>query len=236
GVGARKLQRYGEAFLEVLNGSAGGEAPRVVTDLRHELISLARAGMTPAQIASQLNVTEKNVYGLLAEAIGNQQLTLEQALDLPEELLMEVQGAFRDGEGELPAGAEVAAVVRGRVARGALHCVRAALESEFELSALHEACRRFVQKSPARFSRPGGCPAPRRWRRPASDPTADSAHRAARSCTGSGRFPLPARCLPPGRRDAGPGLPGRVPRTTGWCRLPVAGALRRGRCRGRWPG
>ena len=132
GVGARKLERYGEAFLEVLGGTQG-EAPRVVTDLRHELISLARAGMTPAQIASQLNCTEKNVYSLLAEAIGNQQLSLEQALDLPDELLMEVQDAFLDGEGELPAVAELAEQFQGRVPVGVLHCVRAALQSEFEL-------------------------------------------------------------------------------------------------------
>ena len=38
GVGARKLERYGQAFLEVLQGTA--EAPRVVADLRHELVSL----------------------------------------------------------------------------------------------------------------------------------------------------------------------------------------------------
>jgi ATP-dependent DNA helicase RecQ len=42
----------------------------VVLDLRHELVSLARAGMTPAQIAGQLNCSEKNVYSLLAEAMG----------------------------------------------------------------------------------------------------------------------------------------------------------------------
>ncbi|MCB1655992.1 MAG: HRDC domain-containing protein, partial [Pseudomonadales bacterium] len=42
GVGARKLERYGEAFLEVLGGQA--ETPKVVADIRHELISLARAG------------------------------------------------------------------------------------------------------------------------------------------------------------------------------------------------
>ena len=53
GVGARKLERYGMAFLEVLQGAA--QAPRVVADLRHELISLACAGMTPAQIARQLS-------------------------------------------------------------------------------------------------------------------------------------------------------------------------------------
>ena len=132
GVGARKLGRYGEAFLEVLGG-AQGEAPRVVTDLRHELISLARAGMTPAQIASQLNCTEMNVYTLLAEAIGNQQLSLDQALDLPEELMMEMQDAFLDGEGELPPVADVAEQFKGRVPVGVLHCVRAALQSEFEL-------------------------------------------------------------------------------------------------------
>jgi ATP-dependent DNA helicase RecQ len=132
GVGARKLERYGEAFLEVLGG-AQGEAPRVVTDLRHELISLARAGMTPAQIANQLNCTEKNVYSLLAEAIGNQQLSLDQALDLPEELMMEMQDAFLDGEGELPPVADVAEQFKGRVPVGVLHCMRAALQSEFEL-------------------------------------------------------------------------------------------------------
>lgn len=133
GVGARKLERYGEAFLEVLAGGESAEAPRVVTDLRHELVSLARAGMTPAQIAAQLNCGEKNVYNLLAEAIGRQQLSLEQALDLPEELLGEIQDAFLDGEGELPPVAAVVEQFAGRVEEGVLHCVRAALQAEFEV-------------------------------------------------------------------------------------------------------
>ena len=133
GVGARKLERYGEAFLQVLAGSSGGEAPREVADIRHELISLARAGMTPLQIAGQLQCSEKNVYSLLAEAIGQQQLSLEQALDLPEELMSEVQDAFLDGEGELPAVAEIAGQFAGRVSEGVLYCVRAALQSEFEV-------------------------------------------------------------------------------------------------------
>lgn len=130
GVGARKLERYGEAFLEVLGGNA--EAPRVVLDLRHELVSLARAGMTPLQIASQLKCSEKNVYNLLAEAIGRQQLSLEQALDLPQALLGEIQDAFLDGEGELPAAATIGELFVGRVELGVLHCVRAALQAEFE--------------------------------------------------------------------------------------------------------
>jgi ATP-dependent DNA helicase RecQ len=130
GVGARKLERYGAAFLQVLGGA---EAPKVVTDVRHELISLARAGMTPAQIAAQLQCTEKNVYSLLAEAIAAQQLSLEQALDLPEELREEIQDAFLDGEGELPPVSQVQEQFAGRVPDGVLYCVRAALQSEFEV-------------------------------------------------------------------------------------------------------
>jgi ATP-dependent DNA helicase RecQ len=133
GVGARKLERYGEAFLEVLNGGESAEAPKAVTDLRHELVSLARAGMTPAQIASQLNCGEKSVYNLLAEAIAGQQLSLEQALDLPEELLGEIQDAFLDGEGELPPVVAIAEQFAGQVPEGVLHCVRAALQAEFEV-------------------------------------------------------------------------------------------------------
>ena len=134
GVGARKLERYGKAFLDVLN-SAGGtaETPKVVLDLRHELVSLARAGMTPAQIAAQLTCSEKNVYSLMAEAIGRQELGLEQALDLPEDLMMEVQDAFLDGEGELPPVSAIAPLFAQRVPEGVLHCIRAALAAEFEL-------------------------------------------------------------------------------------------------------
>jgi ATP-dependent DNA helicase RecQ len=131
GVGARKLERYGQAFLEVLGGTA--EAPKVVADVRHELISLARAGMTPIQIAGQLQCSEKNVYTMLAEAIGKQQLSLDQALDLPEDLLSEIQDAFLDGEGELPPVAAIAEQFTGRVPEGVLYCVRAALQAEFEV-------------------------------------------------------------------------------------------------------
>nr|WP_288499398.1 DNA helicase RecQ [uncultured Pseudomonas sp.] len=129
GVGARKLERYGEAFLEVL---AGGDSPAPVVDLRHELVSLARAGMTPTQIASQLNCSPKSAYAMLAEAIAEQHISLQQALDLPEELLGEIQDAFLDGEGELPSVAEVSPLFAGRVEEGVLHCVRAALQAEFE--------------------------------------------------------------------------------------------------------
>ena len=58
---------------------------------------------------------------------------LEQALDLPEELLGEIQDAFLDGDGDLPPAAAIAPMFQGRVEEGVLYCVRAALQSEFEL-------------------------------------------------------------------------------------------------------
>ncbi|WP_425318157.1 DNA helicase RecQ [Pseudomonas nitroreducens] len=134
GVGARKLERYGQAFLDVLTESEAAPAtPAPVADLNHELVTLARAGMTPAQIARQLDCSEKNVYSLLAEAIGKQQLGLEQALDLPEELLGEIQDAFLDEDGELPPVTAIAELFEGRVPLGVLHCVRAALQAELEV-------------------------------------------------------------------------------------------------------
>lgn len=105
----------------------------MVADIRHELITLARAGMTPMQIAGQLQCSEKNVYTLLAEAIAKQQLSLEQALDLPEDMLGEIQDAFLDAEGELPPVAEIIPLFFGRVPEGVLYCVRAALQAEFEI-------------------------------------------------------------------------------------------------------
>ncbi|MBB3104477.1 DNA helicase RecQ [Azomonas macrocytogenes] len=129
GVGGRKLERYGESFLAVLQGNSSIQKP--AADLRHELISLACAGMTPAQIANRLGCTEKNIYSLLAEAIGRRQLSLEQAVDVPEDLLGTIQDAFLDGEGELPSSAVVAEQLGKEVPIGVLHCVRAALLAEF---------------------------------------------------------------------------------------------------------
>ncbi|TWI50477.1 ATP-dependent DNA helicase RecQ [Pseudomonas duriflava] len=128
GIGARKLERYGQAFLDVLNDAP--TAPEPVADMRHEVVTLVRAGMTPAQIARQLSCSEKNVYSMLAEAIGKQQVSLEQALELPEDLLGEIQDAFLEEDGALPPAAALSGRFSGQVPEGVLYCVRAALMAE----------------------------------------------------------------------------------------------------------
>ena len=133
GVGARKLERYGEAFLTVLNqaDSAAAKPEPSSQDLRHELVTLARSGMTPEQIAQQMQCSLKNVYSLMAQAIAGNLLSLEQALDLPEDLLGTIQDAFLQGDGDLPSVASIAEQFTPQVEEGVLYCVRAALQAEF---------------------------------------------------------------------------------------------------------
>ncbi|KXU39478.1 ATP-dependent DNA helicase RecQ [Ventosimonas gracilis] len=123
GVGAHKLERYGQAFLQVLNG---GE---VTIDLRSELIRLAEQGMPPGQIAEQLKCSEKTLWRLLSEAIGKQQLTL-QVLGVTPALLEAIQDAFLEGDGELPAVSTLAPHFAEQVPEGVLHCIRSALQAE----------------------------------------------------------------------------------------------------------
>jgi len=128
GVGARKLERYGQAFLDVLADAPAALEP--VADVRHEVITLVRAGMTPPQISRQLSCSEKNVYSILAEAIARQQLSLEQALELPDDLVGEIQDAFLEEEGDLPPAAALADRFADQVPVGVLYCIRAALAAE----------------------------------------------------------------------------------------------------------
>lgn len=126
GVGARKLDRYGADFLALLLGQPSSKPP-VSTDWRHEVVCLAAAGMSPEQIAQQLKCAEARIYPVLAEAISEQLLRLEQALDIPEDLLGDIQDLFLAGEESLPSVAYVAEQLNHQVATGILQCIRAAL-------------------------------------------------------------------------------------------------------------
>lgn len=126
GVGARKLERYGADFLALLLGQPSSKPP-AVTDWRHEVVCLAAAGMSPEQIALQLNCSESKVYPVLAEAIAEQLLRLEQALDIPDDLLGDIQDLFLAGEEGLPSVAYVSEQLNHQVATGILQCIRAAL-------------------------------------------------------------------------------------------------------------
>jgi len=85
--------------------------------------------MPPTQIAEQLKCSEKTLWRLLSEAIGQQQLTL-QVLGVEPALLEVIQDAFLEGDGELPAVSTLAPRFAEQVPEGVLHCIRAALQAE----------------------------------------------------------------------------------------------------------
>ena len=120
--------------FKVLNqpDAAASQPSPTSQDLRHELVTLARSGMTPEQISQQMHCSLKNVYALMAQAIADNLLSLEQAIDLPEELLGSIQDAFLEGDGELPSVASIAEQFTPNIEEGVLYCVRAALQAEFD--------------------------------------------------------------------------------------------------------
>lgn len=130
GIGTHKLENYGQAFLEVINGQAVDDSR--AHDIQHEIIALARAGMTVSQIANHLSCSQKSVYRTLADGIRQQQLSLEQALDLPNDLLESIQAAFLAEEGKLANVPKVYKQLNGQVEEGILYCVHSALMDVFQ--------------------------------------------------------------------------------------------------------
>ena len=95
GVGDRKLERYGDAFLAILNDrdDTAGVAEPAGPD-GNEILALAQANMNPADIARQQNLNEQTVYRELSQLIVNGQLTLEQALGLSDVEIGIIQDAL----------------------------------------------------------------------------------------------------------------------------------------------
>ena len=138
GVGERKLERYGTIFLQLLQEGAGEKPSALVNsaislaDRPCEAVALAGSGLSVLQIASQLQCTEDAVYRWLAEAISDQQLTVEQVVSLPPGVLEQIQDLFLESDGALPSVAMVAGQLEPAVPVGVLACIRAALQLEFD--------------------------------------------------------------------------------------------------------
>lgn len=130
GIGTHKLENYGKVFLDVINGQEVSDSR--AQDIQYEVVALARAGMSVQQIALQLNCSRKVVYRTLATGIRQQQLSLEQAIDLPENLLDKIQTSFLEDEGKLSSVPKVYKQLGGQVEEGILYCVQSALADMFQ--------------------------------------------------------------------------------------------------------
>ncbi len=135
GVGASKLEHYGEDFVsaitehvESLAEYAGSAANVKATE--HETFALFKAGMGVADIARQRDITETTVYGHLAGLIEQGQLDVAEVVELPEQELDAIFDAMLAHDDEPFKLKPVYEALDGAYDYGILRCVRAVIVRE----------------------------------------------------------------------------------------------------------
>lgn len=129
GVGERKLALYGDDFLEVIREtSTEGRS----SDLQaQESVTLFKAGMSVAQVASRQRLSEKVIYGHLAKGIAKGELSVEEVVELPEAELRHIQQVILDCQQRFgQALRPVHEALAGVYDMGLLACVRQGLEQQ----------------------------------------------------------------------------------------------------------
>jgi ATP-dependent DNA helicase RecQ len=94
GIGARKLELYGEQFLEVIRAHAETPAPASSEDTVGASIELFRLGYSVERIAAQRGLKTTTVYGHLAEGIERGLVALNEVVELPEREIDLIQDAM----------------------------------------------------------------------------------------------------------------------------------------------
>ncbi|OGT20084.1 MAG: ATP-dependent DNA helicase RecQ [Gammaproteobacteria bacterium RBG_16_57_12] len=128
GIGQRKLEAYGEDFLEVIRDHSEDDAN---TDTTVETLQLFRAGMNANAIARHRGLKPNTVYSHLSAAIEKGQVELHEVVDLDEPAMTAIHHAFEQNEG----GKRLKPVYEaldGKYAYELLRCVKAAMLREQE--------------------------------------------------------------------------------------------------------
>ncbi|MCU7852576.1 MAG: DNA helicase RecQ [Candidatus Thiodiazotropha sp. (ex Monitilora ramsayi)] len=125
GVGDRKLEAYGNDFLQLLqtfNPSLDDPA----LDTIEETLKHLQQGRDVTEIALQRELTEATIYNHLATAIEQERLSLHETLTLPEDQLNTIRFAFEQYgvDGRLR---QVYEALEGEYDYGLLRCVQAHL-------------------------------------------------------------------------------------------------------------
>jgi len=127
GVGARKLEEYGEAFLEML---AEHDDESSTISSAEETLQLFRLGMDVTAISAQRELTPGTVYGHLAAAIERGEVVLDEVVTLKEGELAAIRFAFdqADDGGKGLRLKPVFDALEGRYDYGLLRCIKVAQE------------------------------------------------------------------------------------------------------------
>jgi len=129
GVGERKLEAYGEAFLEVLQAHSDDEDDGEKIDTVAESLNLFRLGMDVETIATQRGLKATTIYGHLASAIARGEVALNEVVPLTAQQLHAIELAFE----QCGNGKQIKPVYEAlgwEYDYGVLRCVQAALLRE----------------------------------------------------------------------------------------------------------
>ncbi len=133
GIGERKLERYGDSFLAVIQDVGGlGKSP-AITGVRtqDESLKLFRLGMSVQQVAVQRGLAVTTVWIHLAQAIESGALELGAAVKLDEMQLAAIRAAWDAlPEGERAVLKPLYESLGGVYSYEVLRCVRSAFRQE----------------------------------------------------------------------------------------------------------
>ena len=126
GIGARKLELYGEQFLAVIKDYAGD---RNVPDTVNDSADLFKLGFSVQQIAQKRGYKEETIYNHLSQALEQGMLVLNEVVELPEQEIKRIQEALLSLPIEQQNALKpVHELFEGQYSYGVLRCVRAALQ------------------------------------------------------------------------------------------------------------
>ncbi len=98
GVGAKKLESYGEEFLEVLQSfdseQQAVEAEEKFANTRSETLALHRCGMQAEQISAQRGIKVDSIYGHFADLIADGEILLDDVFELSSAEVSEIEEAL----------------------------------------------------------------------------------------------------------------------------------------------
>ncbi|WP_447957078.1 DNA helicase RecQ [Vreelandella sp. EE7] len=127
GIGARKLEDYGEGILAVIDKHRGSAPAASVGDSARQSAEMLGQGMSVDEIATSRGITVNTVYRHLAEVIESGALALGDVVALDPADLERIQSALRAHAGQgLRA---VFDALEGRFDYNVLACVRAAMSA-----------------------------------------------------------------------------------------------------------
>jgi ATP-dependent DNA helicase RecQ len=126
GIGARKLELYGEQFLAVIKEYADNHN---VPDSANDSADLFKLGFSVKQIARKRGLKEDTIYNHLSQALEQGMLRLDDVVELPEQDIKRIEDAIlglpTDQQNALK---PVYELFDGQYSYGILRCVRAALQ------------------------------------------------------------------------------------------------------------